>query len=296
VQDIAPDKRPKRIHVTGSPRSGTTLLLALLLSCFDIDGGVPQERRLKRTPPSNCRIVCTKFPNETDFAARMLHLDPDLHVIFMLRDPRDVIASRSHLRPSVYLTNLRIWRENLEQARPYFGHRRFHVVYYRDLTENPDLIQRRIAREIPFLRPRRRFSKYTDHAREEGGNWLKSMHMRGGPIARDRGENWRRHLGRVKGQLIIHGDVSDALIEFGFEPNKSWLFALDSVMPDFKSSAADERTGLGKRITRLWRNSTGSIAYLSRRYLGIELTNPGKTAAQEADNSASSQESSSLAA
>src|SRR5579863_7894276 len=88
------DPRAKRIHITGPPRSGTTLLLALMLSCFEIDGGVRDERRLWRTPPKRRQIVCSKFPDETDFATSMLPLDPDLHVIYIVRDARDVVVSQ----------------------------------------------------------------------------------------------------------------------------------------------------------------------------------------------------------
>ena len=167
----------KRIHITGAPRSGTTLLLSLMLACFAIDGGVARERRLWRTPPKNRRIVCTKFPDETDFAAAMLACDSDLHVIFIVRDPRDVVVSRHHASPGRYLTNLRVWRQNYTAARPYFDHPRFHVVRYRDLVRDPDAVQRRLGAAMPFLEPVRPFSRYLECSRDEGGAWLRGMDM-----------------------------------------------------------------------------------------------------------------------
>jgi hypothetical protein len=261
----------KRIHITGAPRSGTTLLLALMLSCFEIDGGITSERRLWRTPTKGRRVVCTKFPNETDFATAMLPLDPDLHVIFLLRDPRDVIVSQSHLAPGRYLTNLRVWRDNLEMAKPYFGHPRFHVVDYAELANDPDRVQTLLADDMPFLRPVRSFSRFLDCADERGGEWLVRMHMKLRPVAADRVGSWRNHLKRVKGQMLIHGDVSDELIALGFEPDKAWLSALDGVRPDVRASAALERLWFGKLVTQAWRNSIGTIVYLARRYLDLEL-------------------------
>lgn len=273
---------PKRIHITGTPRSGTTLLLSLMLSCFDIDGGVVNERRLWRTPPKGRQIVCTKFPDETDFATAMLALDPDLHVIFIVRDPRDVISSRNHIAPGGYLTNLRVWRENLEAAKPYFRHPRFHVVDYRRLTLDPDDAQERLAAAMPFLASLRPFSNFAAFAREEEGGWLHDMKLELRPVAPDRVGNWRRHLPRVKGQMLTHGDVSDDLIALGFERTKDWLSLLDCVAPDFLPSAAVEMPHFGRRITRIWRNAIGTIVYLARRYLGLELSDTGEGKSMEA--------------
>ncbi len=266
----------KRIHITGAPRSGTTLLLALMLACFDIDGGVRDERRLWRTPPKHRKIVCTKFPDETDFAGQMLNFDPDLHVIFIVRDPRDVIVSRSHIAPERYLTNLRVWRDNLEAAKPRFGHKRFHLVHYCDLAADPDCVQAQLVADMPFLKRLRPFSRFLDCAREEGGEWLKAMHMKLRPVAADSVGQWRGHLRRVKGQIQIHGDISDDLKFLGFEPDSAWLSLLDGVRPDMRASATIEHLYFGKRVTRVWRNALGTIIYLARRYLGVELSDTGE--------------------
>lgn len=276
MADTAVARIPKRIHITGAPRSGTTLLLALMMACFDIDGGVAEERRLWRTPPKGRRIVCTKYPDETDFATQMLRFDPDLHVVFLLRDPRDVVASQSHLGPDRYLTNLRVWRKNLAEAKPWFGHRRFHVVDYSDLANDPDRVQARLAADMPFLVPVKPFSRFLERAEEEGGEWLSAMHMKLRPVAPDRVGSWRGHLPRVKGQMLIHGDVSGDLADFGYEPDERWRSAFAGVRPDLRASAAIERPGFGKRVTRLWRNGLGMLLYLARRYLGVELSDTGE--------------------
>ena len=266
--------RPKRIHITGAPRSGTTLLLSLMLSCFEIDGGVTTERRLWRTPPKDKKVVCTKFPDETDFATRMLGWDPDLHVIFILRDPRDVVVSKSHINPDRYLINLRVWKDNLAAARPWFGHRRFHVVHYADLAEYPDRVQAELASDMPFLRQRRKFSRFVECADEE--TWLKNMHMELRPITSERVGHWRQHRDRVKGQLVIHGGISNELLQMGFELDDAWLSQLDGVRPNVRASAAIERADLGRRVTRRWRNTLGTLVYLARRYGRLELSSSGE--------------------
>ncbi len=270
------DQRPRRIHITGTPRSGTTLFLALMLACFEIDGGVQDERRLWRTPPKGRNIVCTKFPDETDFAANMLPLDPDLHVIYILRDPRDVVVSQSHIDPGRYLTNLRVWKANLEAAKPWFGHRRFHVIDYSALASDPDGVQAQLALDMPFLHRVRAFSRFLDCASEEKGAWLNHMHMKLRPVSSESVGHWRNHLSRVKGQLLIHGDISDELIAMGYEQDKFWLDLLAGVRPDLSPSATIEHINLSKRITRIWRNTLGAIVYLARRRLNLELSSTGE--------------------
>jgi len=266
----------KRIHITGTPRSGTTLLLSLMLSCFDIDGGLPRDHRLWRRPPRDRRIVCTKFTDETDFAAAMLPLDPDLHVIFILRDPRDVVVSRTHVDTSRYVTNLHVWRANLAAAQKYFGHERMHVVRYEDLTADPDGVQATLLAEMPFLDPLRPFLCFTDCAEEDTGSWLTSMYMELRPVDSHGHGRWRKHLPRLKGQLARHGDLSDELLSLGFERDKKWLATLDNVEPDFCALTKGERPDFGARVTRGWRNALGAAAYLSRRYLGLEFSDMGE--------------------
>lgn len=267
----------KRIHITGTPRSGTTLFVTLMLACFEIDGGVTDERRLWRTPPKNCRVVLTKFPGETDFATQMLSFDWDLHVIFLVRDPRDVVVSENHRAPGRYMTNFRVWRDDLHAAIPYFGHKRFHVVTYDELVADPDGVQARLAEDMPFLKVLRPFSRYLECGDQHGGEWLTAMPLNLRPVDKDRMGRWREFLPRIKGQMIIHGDITDDLMMMGFETDRSWASALDNVLPDLRSSATPERADFGRRVTRRWRNVLGAFLYLARRYLGIELSDTGET-------------------
>jgi hypothetical protein len=43
--------------------------------------------------------------------------DPELYVIYVLRDPRDVICSRHGKDKSMYYSNIRLWREMHAYAR-----------------------------------------------------------------------------------------------------------------------------------------------------------------------------------
>lgn len=257
---------PMRIHITGAPRSGTTLMLALMLTCFDIDGGVAHEQRIWRSVPKGKRIVCTKRPGDERVAGALVRLDPDLHIVCMLRDPRDSVVSIHNKSPDAYWSNLRAWRDSARAIQRYRHHPRFHVVRYDDLARDPDKVQRVLAAEMPFLKEMLPFSRF--HAQVQVGDeqWLRAMRSVR-PISAESVGSWRRHLPRLKGQLLRHGDVSDELIALGFENDKAWLKLLEDIEPDMTPSRAPEEMTFGRRITRIWRDLSGGAAYLARRYM-----------------------------
>lgn len=259
--------RRKRIHITGAHRSGTTLMCALMTTCFDIDVAPPNEERLRSPVPPGGRIVCTKSPDESDYALGLLPYDPDLHVIQMVRDPRDVIVSKFGPEPASYFTNLQSWRRNKPSAR-WRRHPRAHIVSYERLVNRPDEVQAELAAAMPFLETVCAFSAYSDRAQDLADSrelyWSEAMHAIRPPGPESIGR-WRQHLERVKGQIARHGDISDELIEMGLEPNNSWLALLEFVAADFTPSHLPEHLDLKSRITRSWRNAVGMLTYLRGR-------------------------------
>jgi hypothetical protein len=256
-----------RIHITGAARSGTTLMLALLATCFEIDGAKLRETRLWRAPLRRRRIVLTKQPQDERLALFLLRFDRRLHVIYMLRDPRDVIVSVHGTDPDRYWSNLRAWRNSVRLAERYFDHPRVHVVRYDRLMREPDGVQRELAAAMLFLKITLPFSRFHEHAEMADPQWRAAM----GSIRRlspDTLGSWRNHLPRLKAQLALHGDISDDLIRLGFEQDKSWLAVLDHVEPDRRPSRTSERETFRRRFDHAWRDMVGAAAYLLQR-LGL---------------------------
>lgn len=259
----APHGYPDRVHITGAARSGTTLMLALMLTCFEIDGGLARETRLWRAPARGRRIVLTKQPDDEKLALFLARFDPKLHVIYMLRDPREVIVSRHGSDPNRYWTNLRAWRESLAAAQPSFGQRRVHVVRYEALIHDPDGVQRALCESMPFLKMVRPFSRFHEVAELQNSQWRAAM----GSI-RSIGAtapSWRNHLPRLKGQLQRHGDVSGELIQLGYERDKNWLALLENIDPQADASRTPERERLRRRFDHGWRDFLGALAYAGQR-------------------------------
>ncbi|NBB66043.1 sulfotransferase family protein [Pseudomonas sp. ODNR1LW] len=239
--------RPRRLHITGAPRSGTTLLHVMILTCFDVDGPVEAEQRLRKPVPRDRRLVCTKCPGEVEAAAAILNLDPRLDVVYLSRDPREVVTSEHAAFPGRYFTNLRVWRRAARAAARIKGHPRFHLVDYRRLVTEPDFVQIELMTAMPWLRPLRPFSQYHLAVERPNAEWTPAMRTIR-PVCPSSLGGWRRHLPRLQGQLTRHGDLADELIALGFETDRQWMRLLDGVTPDLTPSVNVETPSLRRRL------------------------------------------------
>lgn len=224
----------ERIHVVGAgPRTGTTLLAECMVSCFAIDAFEPHEASLCRHK-KNVGVYLTKNPVDLHIVSPRLLIDRHLHVIAMLRDPRDVIVSRHPNDPKRYWAPLRFWKRHTQVIRRLRHHRRFVLVRYEDLVRDPDAVQDALVARMPFLKQRGWFSDFHKLARPSAKSVAAMGSVR--PIDSASIGNWRNHLARVAGQIAIHGSISEELIAFGYEPDESWLAALKGVAPDLTPS------------------------------------------------------------
>ena len=221
----------RRIHVAGvSPRTGTTLLAEALVACFDIDLFAAHEARIFTPPPGPGRVFLTKAPRDILLAEAALRDDPSLHVICLLRDPRNVIVSRHRRAPNVYWAGLKFWKTYAPVALRLRDHPRFTTIRYEDLIENPDRTQADLKRRLPFLRETAPFSRFHEIATPSDAALMALGGVR--PISAPVSDPWRQHLPRVAGQIALHGSIAQDLIAFGYETDDRWLQDLAGVTPD----------------------------------------------------------------
>ena len=223
-----------RIHIVGaSSRTGTTLLAECMTVGFDIDAFEAHEAPLS-SQRANARIYLTKQPSDIKIIEPALAANPKLCAICMMRDPRDVIVSRHANNPARYWAPLRHWKERVEPIRRIRRHERFMLLRYEDLVHDPDRVQETISARMPFLTRKKAFSAFHAVATPSA----LSLNALGGlrPIGLDSIGRWREHLARVAGQIKLHGPITAELIEFGYEPDETWLSLLDGVVPDLAPS------------------------------------------------------------
>ncbi|MFT4560438.1 MAG: hypothetical protein ACI9BW_000172 [Gammaproteobacteria bacterium] len=224
-----------RIHITGaSPRTGTTLIAEAMIASFDIDCFCDHEARIFTPPPRDGKVFLTKSPRDILLAQAALKQSSQLHVIFMLRDPRDVIVSRHNRNPDRYWAGLKFWKAYTQAARPLLQHPRFITLRYEELVSDPDATQGELAKRLPFLAHRSAFSKFHQVAKPTQDSVTALGGVR--EISTARVTNWRNHLPRVAGQIALHGSIVQDLIEFGYEHDDSWLREIDGVVPDLTPS------------------------------------------------------------
>jgi hypothetical protein len=238
---------PRRIHIVGSsPRTGTTLLVELMLAGFVIDHSSEHERSIFQPAPPEVDLYLSKLPRDALVAARVLDVDPDLWILHMVRDPRDVVVSRHIQRPDRFWTTLRIWHRYRKAVLRAEGHPRFLTLRYEDLVQNPDDVQKKISEFMPFLEQRHSFSSFHRFSAPSGA----TIDALGGvrPISNDSIGRWREALPRLKAQLERHGSIDADLRGLGYETSDDWKRVLEPVVPDNGTSVLPEARSLWQTI------------------------------------------------
>ena len=236
----------RHIHIVScSPRSGTTLLHEAMVTCFHVDKHYDHEIRFNLVSGKDGELVISKRPKDIMYMADVLD-DPELYVIYILRDPRDVIVSRHGKNRELYYSNIRLWREIHSYAKRLSGHKRFLEVRYEDFVTDPDAVQAAIAEKFPWLIKIHDFSQYHKHAQVSEKSRLAMHSVR--PIAPTSIGVWKQHLPRIQGQQDLHGSLTPDLVACGYERSSDWEHVLDNVQPDVSRSLYAEKVNFWTRL------------------------------------------------
>lgn len=225
----------RRIHIVGSgPRTGTSLLAEAMNACFNIDLYPSHEDQLFVSAPTGVDTFLTKHPQDLFLVGPRLQVDPYFFVIYMVRDPRDIITSVHPADPDRYWTGLRYWKAFRPLSQQLDHLPRFITVRYEDFVSDPDATQKRLSRLLPFLTPQVLFSQYHEVANPDDASNEALDGLR--PITPKSVGRWKNHLPRVAAQIHLHGPITPDLIDYGYESDASWLDCLQGVAPSFCDS------------------------------------------------------------
>jgi hypothetical protein len=230
---------------------------------FAIGGRCEREQSLFLEPPEGEGPWVSKKPLDILRLRTVFRRDPSLHVLYLVRDPRSVVASRHAARPERYHSDFSTWAACERAARRLDGHSRFLRIRYERLVEDPDAVQDEIANRFPFLRTKGRFSCFQETATPSRGGLLALGGLR--EPDRTRIEAWRGDLPRVKAEWLRHPELPRALIEAGYETDERWLAPLDGVDPAPRGGPSQIRTAL-RDLDRWVRYRVKSWRYLARRW------------------------------
>jgi len=209
-------------------------MFELMKACFEIDHFGGHESAIHAWPERNADVFLTKRPMDIMVVEPALKWMPALHVIYMIRDPRDVCASKHGSDPERYWASLTYWKTYTPFGERLEAHPRFISVRYEDLVSDPDGIQAYLMQRLPFLVKRCPFSNFHTVAQPSPPALLALKGMR--PISAARVAKWRQHLPRVAAQIALHGPMTESLIRYGYETDGEWETELMGVEPDFSPS------------------------------------------------------------
>ncbi|WP_259098915.1 sulfotransferase family protein [Salinibacter ruber] len=235
--------------------------------CFKIDGYSGRERRVFSAPPSEVNVYLSKAPHDIMTVGPILRVHPSLHVICMIRDPRDTVTSMHGKAPDRYWAGLKFWKAYIPFWQKVRSHPRFTTIKYEDFVADPDETQDQLVGAIPFLEQRAPFSKY--HEVAAPSQFSKDALGSVRPIRPTSVGRWRNHRSRVAGQLDLHGPITEDLIAFGYEEDDSWLQELEGVEPDKSPSHHSEQFSRTDLWVRRSMGYIGALIVLARR-MGVE--------------------------
>jgi len=229
------------VHIVGcSPRSGTSLIHQMIKTCFNNVDACAHEMSFFKSETLCGDIVCTKSPREIPYVSWLLRLNPNLYVIYMVRDPRDVVVSQHKKSGNNYYSNLDIWESSEAIRSKLNGRERFFSIKYEDLVSNPNSVQRLLVDKMPFLKAKCKFSEFHQYAETDQGTLLAMNGIR--PVTSDSVGRWRNHLPRLNAQLETSDNISEALISLGYEADTKWEDCLDGVSSAYSESEIDGYT------------------------------------------------------
>ncbi len=255
-----------RLHVTGCHRSGTTLMTEMLAACFDYSNRCEHEQSIFEPIEHSTGLYLSKKPSDITHIQRVLVNDPNLYVIYMLRDPRAVITSIHPSKSDIYFASFERWQRYETAASLLKDHPRFLQVRYESLINDPDGEQSRIANAFGFLSQKHLFSDYDQHARASKKAEISLKGLR--PISNENLSSWKDHLPRIAFQLAKYPRLTQVIREYGYEENDDWLQALEGIKP--RSQAYGEsRPPIWQRLETDLRYYLKSKRYLRNRKQGL---------------------------
>ena len=205
-----------------------------------------------------------------------LKVDPNLFVLCMIRDPRDIISSKHKKDPDRYWTGLTFWNSYTRKLPKLKEHPRFLSIRYENFVTNPDKVQNIISEHIPFLKKQHSFSEYHNVAEVSDSSKEAMNGVR--PIKPKSVGKWKQHKPRIKGQLQFHGSISEDLIKHGYEEDDSWRRELEGVKPDPSPSHFPEHMSIKKRVLLRAGKYMEALRRIFEHLVGfrIRITHPKK--------------------
>ncbi|MBS0016782.1 MAG: methyltransferase domain-containing protein [Arthrospira sp. SH-MAG29] len=213
----------RRVYIRGCPRSGNTLMLLLCGPGFK-NSHVLAAQGIPIPSTSNPnQITFGTFPSPEGFTYKQVQADhfldfEDAAIIFMIRDPRDVLVSEHGAKPGEpWIKDPKRWIDNALILKKVKEHERVLLIKYEDLVTEPDAIQEKMAVQFGF-EINRPFSDCWQHFQPISPDYLKSI-KEIKPLEIDKIGVWNKDPKKkdyVTQKLAQRPEIYDLMKEFGY--------------------------------------------------------------------------------
>src|ERR1035438_6914130 len=156
------------IYIQGCARSGNTLIRELCVSAFQgaelvklaehrAECSLAHLVGLLRPPAAGPRVFVASrnYENSLAMDRKFLRANPDVKILWMLRDPRDILTSthpdqpgKFYVTPERLIQSLQLYGQFKEEAQVF-------TVRYEELVTNADAVQNRIAQSFNLAASRK---------------------------------------------------------------------------------------------------------------------------------------------
>lgn len=163
-------------------------------------------------------VVVGKYPRRTETLEFFLTQE-DLGIIYMMRDPRDVLVSRHFMQPQKYWVSPQRWIDTAHMAEEVKDYPQVIVVKFEDLIEVSDEVQLEIARvfdlemSVPFEECHKKFNQ-TDKVGISAMNGARSLDT-------SRIGNWKEDeakRARVQWAFTRCPEIKELMQKFDYQP------------------------------------------------------------------------------
>ena len=222
------DMLPPNIIITGSFRSGTTLLYLMFPLAFeDVAISGDESDAMDTLLPAGRKWRVSKRPNDIH-RVRILTEKLNPYFIYLIRDPRDCIVSWKDLKNDYHLS-FNEWLRNLlfaESARS----TRLIFIKYEDMILTPSKVQDCLTDRIAGLEKSRDLadcSQLIDPAspithqltHDSAPNKTKETIR---PLDKSGIGGWVHDKERIHGQLAAFPEMQAVLEKYGYEADDTW--------------------------------------------------------------------------
>ncbi|MDR0533733.1 MAG: sulfotransferase domain-containing protein [Verrucomicrobiales bacterium] len=147
----------KGIYVQGCARSGNTLTRELCSVSFQNAALVKLDQNnaectlehlvsLFQQSSNTIHVASRNYENSLCMDKDLLQANPHVKVLWMLRDPRDVLISIHSLKPGEYYVSPERWIKSLHLYQQFKNDAQVLTIRYEDIVQNPKDTQNKIAK------------------------------------------------------------------------------------------------------------------------------------------------------